>query len=1324
MKKIIAFLMTLLLVVTLASCSSSKTKAVTLSFDTDGGSQIAAIEATPGEAIDWPANPTKEGLTFGGWYTDIDLTEALGEELKFMPQSSMTVYAKWVVTLKFDSKGGSDVNDIVAEGGSVFTIPTNPERDGYIFVGWYLDEAFTQRLTYVMPRTNATAYARWQVLEPGSAILLDSEWLVNDDGSYVVTPLADGQRITTTPGKGEWSYVYQLIDGDATSNQTIIAVLKGTANTSAVLKVEGGNAAAAAEISVTFTGEVQEVVWTVEAKNLTSIGGQKFLIFVNGGTAGCSEVAEYVEVYSLGLYRTIEASETPKATLSFIPNGGSEVPAYYLVPGTIISAPQDPVKEGFTFTGWYVDKELTTLYEFTVMPERATVVYAGWVLANEFLDDCDLMGGEFKALDEGTYEITNSVDKYTIKKTEQGGEWNCIVLPMTDKKLGGYNLLRVEIKGQAGDTIMFKINDVNAGERTLTLNGRVQTFELAFDFDLDASRSLVVFVKPGVAGESGEIEITKLAYGNYSKYVNLLVDGWTGLDEGVYSIELTDGLHFSKALEGGEWSCMVLRLEDVKLAGFDTLKAIVKGPEGLQVLLKVNDAVEKWVTCTGEELEVVFEFERDFDLTKPVMVVFAEAGALGTGAEFTIYELALTREAAPTPVEPVEVKDVDLMGLTMSSLGEGEYTVTNEVDKYVLQKTEQGGEWSCVVLPMKGLELTGLHYLKIAIQGVSGEAVLVKINDDGAGERRVELNGEVQVFEFEYAGNLDPSKSLVLFLQPGVAGSSNQVTITELKYLAQPTILPLVGKGFRALDEDLYEVSETAASLVITKKPAGYEWSCVVLDPIAELAGKTIIALSATVQGTNGEQLLIKLNDSKEFMVNLDGTVQTLMFEADYVMDGTKSVMVLFANPGTFGSNHAIEIFDLTLYFETPVMPKEDPAETGSLIGQEIRGLDEGAYVIDNQEDKYIISKNEVGGEWSCAVIDAISSLDGLKVEGLQVTVKGPEGEQLLFKLNDTVEFWVTCTGEVQQLSFECSHTMIAGKHAMVIFANPGIFGTGNSFEITELKLEFAGEVVVADVDLMGLTMSSLGEGEYTVTNEADKYVLQKTEQGGEWSCVVLPMKGLELTGLHYLRVAIQGTEGEAVLFKINDENAGERRVELNGEVQVFELEYAGALDPSKSLVIFLQPGVAGSSNQVTITELAYLVLPTQIELVGKGFIALDDANEVEESAGSLKFKKLTTGAEWNCIALDAISELFDQTVYAVEVIFQGPVDHSLLIKLNDTKEFMQTCTGEVQHIVLEANHVMVAGKRAMVLFADAGQAGTGEEFEVFSLILHLKPLE
>jgi len=65
----------------------------TISFDSNGGSSVTAITQDYGTVVTEPTDPTKTDYTFGGWYSDSELTSAY--TFSTMPAENITLYAKW-----------------------------------------------------------------------------------------------------------------------------------------------------------------------------------------------------------------------------------------------------------------------------------------------------------------------------------------------------------------------------------------------------------------------------------------------------------------------------------------------------------------------------------------------------------------------------------------------------------------------------------------------------------------------------------------------------------------------------------------------------------------------------------------------------------------------------------------------------------------------------------------------------------------------------------------------------------------------------------------------------------------------------------------------------------------------------------------------------------------------------------------------------------------------------------------------------------------------------------------------------------------------------
>ncbi len=146
----------------------------TVSFDTDGGSEVADQRLNYGELVEEPEEPVKPGYTFAGWVTSED--ESLAKEWDFAETrvtGDQTLYAVWEpaqITVKFDLNGGlcdglSFVEDkIVIYGEPYGELPT-PEKEGFCFDGWIYSGTIISADTQVTMTGEHVLTARWVVEE-------------------------------------------------------------------------------------------------------------------------------------------------------------------------------------------------------------------------------------------------------------------------------------------------------------------------------------------------------------------------------------------------------------------------------------------------------------------------------------------------------------------------------------------------------------------------------------------------------------------------------------------------------------------------------------------------------------------------------------------------------------------------------------------------------------------------------------------------------------------------------------------------------------------------------------------------------------------------------------------------------------------------------------------------------------------------------------------------------------------------------------------------------------------------------------------------------
>ena len=140
----------------------------TISFDTNGGSEIAAVTKEYGSALQ-VSDPTREGYVFTGWYQteSEDGTLLNPYTITTMPAANMTLYAGWnpiVYTLELDVNNGSlessevityTVENTVEEIAA--KLPT-PVRTGYSFSKWN-----GMPLEGYMPAEKVRLTAEWSV---------------------------------------------------------------------------------------------------------------------------------------------------------------------------------------------------------------------------------------------------------------------------------------------------------------------------------------------------------------------------------------------------------------------------------------------------------------------------------------------------------------------------------------------------------------------------------------------------------------------------------------------------------------------------------------------------------------------------------------------------------------------------------------------------------------------------------------------------------------------------------------------------------------------------------------------------------------------------------------------------------------------------------------------------------------------------------------------------------------------------------------------------------------------------------------------------------
>ena len=377
------------------------TNKYTITFDTNGGSEIAPITQDYGTEITAPDNPTRKGYTFKGWDKEIPET---------MPAENITVKAQWEInqyTITFDTNGGSEIAPITQDYGTEITAPDNPTRKGYTFKGW------DKEIPETMPAENITVKAQWEINQ--YTITFDTNGgseiapITQDYGTEITAPDNPTRKGYTFKGwdkeipetmpaenitvKAQWEINQYTITFDTNGGSEIAPITQdyGTEITAPDNPTRKG---------YTFKGWDKEIPETMPAENITvkaqwEINQYTITFDTNGG----SEIAPITQDYGTEITApdkptrkgytfkgwdkeipetmpaeniTVKAQwEINQYTITFDTNGGSEIAPITQDYGTEITAPDNPTRKGYTFKGW--DKEIPE-----TMPAENITITARW----------------------------------------------------------------------------------------------------------------------------------------------------------------------------------------------------------------------------------------------------------------------------------------------------------------------------------------------------------------------------------------------------------------------------------------------------------------------------------------------------------------------------------------------------------------------------------------------------------------------------------------------------------------------------------------------------------------------------------------------------------------------------------------------------------------------------------------------------------------------------------------------------------------------------------------------------------------------------------
>lgn len=257
------------------------------------------------------------------------------------------IFANKKYTITFDSDGGSVVEKQIVKRGEKVNKPTDPTRDGYIFIEWDLGSSiydFSAKVT-----RNLILKAVWKEQEGGKVTYVVN---FNTDGGNSVSNQIINKDGTITKPQDPVRDGYKFL-GWYSNNVLFDFNTPVTTNLELVAKWEK-----AKDNSTTGTT-------TTTKKNDTTSSTTKKTTTKKNDTTNTTTTKK----------TTTTTTEAKKYTVKFDSNGGSKVSSKEVTSGSKVSKPSNPTRTGYKFSGWTLNNKV---YDFNSKVTSNITLVAKW----------------------------------------------------------------------------------------------------------------------------------------------------------------------------------------------------------------------------------------------------------------------------------------------------------------------------------------------------------------------------------------------------------------------------------------------------------------------------------------------------------------------------------------------------------------------------------------------------------------------------------------------------------------------------------------------------------------------------------------------------------------------------------------------------------------------------------------------------------------------------------------------------------------------------------------------------------------------------------
>ena len=346
--------------------------AYTVSFDSNGGSDVDSQQVPYREKASQPDNPTLDGYTFQGWTLDGD-----PYDFNTPVTSSITLKALWSKntpvakkhTVTFDSGKGSKVDSQTVKEGDPVSKPDNPTREGYTFNGWLLGGDPYDFTTPVMQ--DLTLTASWTKNKSTYTVKFD---LNGGDGDIADQKVKEGSIIDRPDNPTREGYTFmgwQYEDSDwnflntVTSNMTLTAQWKRNEVKKYTVTFDTADGTSIDPQTIKDGGKVSK-------PDDPTREGYEFKGWTLNGVDYDFTVPVKADLVLTAVWTPVK----PKTyTITFDTDGGTVVPSQTVKDKGTATEPTAPTKTGYEFKGWLLDGKT---YDFITPVTKDVTLKAKW----------------------------------------------------------------------------------------------------------------------------------------------------------------------------------------------------------------------------------------------------------------------------------------------------------------------------------------------------------------------------------------------------------------------------------------------------------------------------------------------------------------------------------------------------------------------------------------------------------------------------------------------------------------------------------------------------------------------------------------------------------------------------------------------------------------------------------------------------------------------------------------------------------------------------------------------------------------------------------